>query len=69
MGGSVDRLGGWRAERASDGTWVAAKTVTDGRFGTTAKIRRRRALGVPSSWRLAEVESYMAGMVANGKLD
>lgn len=71
MGGGVaaERLNGWRAERAQDGSWVAAKLVWLDWGGTVTKVRRRRRLDVPSCWRKNEVEAHMALLARTGALD
>lgn len=69
MGGGVGRLGGWSAERARGGEWVAAKVVREDGGATVHKVRRRRALAVPDSWRRNEVEAHIARLVASGELD
>lgn len=69
MGGGVDRLGGWSAERARGGKWVAAKLVREDDGAAVHKVRRRRPLAVPAAWRRNEVEAHIARLVASGELD
>lgn len=60
----------WHAEKAYGGEWVAARVVdeADGP-STTAKVRVRRALGVPPSWSRNEVEAHIRALVRRGALE
>lgn len=61
--------GGWRAERARGGEWVAARVVRTDFGATVSMVRRRRPLDIPKHWTRTEAQAYVNGLVARGELD
>ena len=58
----------WRAERAGDGEWIAARTVREDFGAAVHKVRERRRLGIPKWWSRNEAQAYVNALAGRGGL-